>query len=121
MAQIAWHVTGNLGHRFEVGLFHGDKEGHVMLYCNAKVVQVDFAVVDSKEYRLMLDEEICVVAIKKEADGSFAYTCELDRESETPLNKRRKAEKEFVSKQDNLRLYVAVGVILVIGFLWIIW
>lgn len=119
MAQQAWNVRGNRGHRFQVGLFHGDKDGHVMLYCNAKVVQVDFNVAESKQYSLLLDDEICIVGINKESDGSFSYTCELDRESETPLNLKRKAEKELIAKQDNLRLYVAAGIVLVVGLLWV--
>ncbi len=90
MAQIAWQVRGNRGVTFALGLFHGDKTGHVMLYCNNQIVQLDFSVQQSKTYTLFLDEELCNIHITRAEDGTFSYRCELDQEADTPLNKARK-------------------------------
>ncbi len=120
MAQVAWNVRANRGRNFQIGLFHGDTTGHVMLYCNKKVVQIDFSVQESKTYKLMLDEELCEVSIEKEDDGSYSYECKLDRETHTPLNEARKLEKEAADKNDRQRLLVGIGLIVVVLLGWLI-
>ncbi|MEM9835872.1 MAG: hypothetical protein AAF828_05190 [Bacteroidota bacterium] len=120
MAQIAWNVRGNRGNRFQIGLFHGDQDGHVVLHCNGKVVQIDFSVQASKDYKLMLDEELCVISIQREADGSYAYSCELDKDTETPLNLNRKATAELAAKNENQRFMMFAGVVIICLIGWLV-
>lgn len=122
MAQIAWNVRGSNGFLFAIGLFHGDETGHVMLYCNNQVVQVDFSVQQSKSYKLLLNEELCAVYIDKAPDGSYSYRCELDLEADTARNKSQKEKTETVNKQDYLwRFIVAFFLTLLLCLLLFLW
>lgn len=124
MAQIAWNVRSSNGLLFAVGLFHGDETGHVMLYCNSQIVQVDFSVQQSKSYKLLLNDELCAVYIDKAPDGSYSYRCELDLEADTPLNKSRKekAETEPANDKDYLwHFIVAFFLTLLLCLLLFLW
>lgn len=114
MAQIAWQVRGNRGTAFAVGLFHGDETGHVVLYCNNQVMQLDFSVQQSKTYTLFLDEELCNIHLTRAEDGTFSYSCELDQEADTPLNKARKAAAAKEPKDFLWRLIVGIFIFLLL-------
>ena len=76
-----------------VTLFHGEKEGHVLITVNNKVTVIDFKVRDTKSYPLFLDDEFCEIKITKR-DGHFYYTFDINKEAQTPLNEvRRKRER----------------------------
>ena len=90
MAQFNWTYLGDNGQRFNVGVFHGSKTGHVLVFCNLKVVLIDFSVLDTKEYSLFLGDELCQLKLDKRGDRFF-YDMTVDRDADTPLNRHRKA------------------------------
>ncbi len=90
MAQYRWSYTGLHGKRYIVGLFHGPKTGHLMIYVNSKIVQIDFKVFEEKMYSFFLEEDLCEISIKKK-NGGYAYDFQINKEADTPLNRKRKA------------------------------
>jgi hypothetical protein len=105
MAQIDWMVTGNRGSRFRIGLYHGDESGHVLMYCNSRIVTIDFGVLSAKTYTLFLDDELCEVHIEPRPDAGYDYTCSVNTEAATPLNDMRRARK----KQERRGMAIFIG------------
>lgn len=90
MAQLGWVYIDPQGGRHRVGLYHGDKTGHLLIHCNLKVIQVDFAVKESKTYSFFIEDELCELAVYKE-NGDFSYSFTTNKKVDTPLNRQRKA------------------------------
>ena len=90
MAQFNWTYLGDEGKNYNVGLFHGNNTGHVLIYCNMRVVLVDFHVLESKNYAFFLGEELCEIQITSEGDNIYSYDFTIDDTVDTPLNRKRK-------------------------------
>ncbi len=90
MSQFNWTYLAPSGKKHHVGLFHGDRTGHVMIYCNSKVVLVDFKVRETKSYSIFIEEELCEIGIERQADR-FVYGFDINKDVDTPLNRIRKA------------------------------
>ena len=90
MAQRNWIYVGDDGKKYNVGIFHGQKTGHVLIHCNLKVLMIDFSVLDSKSYSFFLGEELCGIKLNRTGDR-FSYDFDIDEEVDTPINRRRKA------------------------------
>ena len=98
MAQFNWTYLGENGQKYNVGVFHGPKTGHVLVFCNLKVVLVDFSVLDTKEYSLFLGDELCQLKLDRRGD-KFFYDMNVDKDADTPLNRQRKARDKKHWKQ----------------------
>ncbi len=97
MAQFAWTYTGKKGRPYRVGLYHGNRSGNLLIHCNAKVMIIDFQVKETKTYTFFLEEELCRIRLERKGDRMF-YHFEIDKETDTPLNRVRK-------KQDRRHLW----------------
>jgi hypothetical protein len=111
MAQLGWVYLDPQGGQHRIGLYHGDKTGHLLIHCNMRVIQVDFAVKETKGYSFFIEDELCEVKIYKE-HGSYSYEFTTNRKVDTPLNRLRKAED-----RRNLKyvLWFAAGLATLIG------
>ena len=109
MSQFNWTYLAPSGKKHHVGLFHGDHTGHVMIYCNSKVVLVDFKVRETKSYSIFIEEELCEIGIERQKDR-FVYGFDINKEVDTPLNRVRKAT-------DKKHLKQGVGFLAVLGVL----
>ena len=89
MSQFTWTYIGDDGARHRVGLFHGDSTGHLMIYCNTRIVVIDFGVTTSKNYSFFIDDELCDIAVE-ENDGKFSYGFKVDEVTDTPRNRGRR-------------------------------
>ena len=98
MSQFNWTYLAPSGKKHHVGLFHGDRTGHVLIYCNSKVVVVDFKVRESKSYSIFIEEELCEIEIERQNDR-FVYSFDINKEIVTPLNRERKANDKKHLKQ----------------------
>ena len=110
MAQIDWMVTGNRGSRFRIGLYHGDQSGHVLMYCNNRIVTIDFGVLSEKTYTLFLDDELCEVSIQPRP-GGYDYDCNVNTEAATPLNELRRARK----REEKRGMAIAIGFLAIVA------
>ena len=100
-----------MGRRYVVGLFHGPKTGHLMIYVNSKIVQIDFKVLEDKSYSFFIDEEFCEVSVKKK-NGGFEYDFQINKEVDTPLNRERKA---FKRGNRNLIIAMLTGLVIFVS------
>lgn len=92
MAQFNWLYLGDNGRQYNVGLFHGDRTGHLMVMCNSRVVLIDFSVKQAKDYSFFIDDELFELSIEGRP-GSYAYNCAINEEADTPRNRDRKKQK----------------------------
>lgn len=93
MAQIGWIYLDNAGGRHRVGLYHGDRSGHLMIHCDLRVVQIDFSVKETRVYSFFVEDELCEVGVYKEKEG-FTYDFKVNKEVDTPRNRVRRAEEK---------------------------
>jgi hypothetical protein len=89
MSQITWTYVDDDGYRHKVGLFHGDNSGHLLVYCNTRIVVIDFNVQESKNYSFFINEELCDISIE-EKEGRFSYGFTIDQVTDTPRNRGRR-------------------------------
>jgi len=89
LAQFNWTYLADTGRQYSVGLFHGDKTGHLLVYLNAKVIIIDFQVLETKTYSFFIEEELCEIEVERQAER-FAYGFKINQEVDTPLNRERK-------------------------------
>lgn len=117
MAQFVWTYVNDSGKRYQVGLYHGEQSGHLVVHCNSSVVLIDFHVLDTKIYPLFLDEDLFDLIIEKE-EGRFRYGFELNKKADIPSNKERKSRDKKYWKQT--LLFFGGMLLLVLGLLFFV-
>lgn len=58
-----------------IGLYHGEESGHVVVYLNSNVVIIDFSVLRSKTYTIIVNEKPIKVCIEKVGE-EYEYSVE---------------------------------------------
>ena len=91
MAQVSWVYLDDFGGQHRVGLYHGDRTGHVLLHCDLRIVQVDFSVKEPCTYSFFVEDELCQVSIFKEKTG-YSYDFQVNKKIDTPRNRLRKED-----------------------------
>ncbi len=89
---MTWTYVDDYGASHNVGLFHGINTGHLMIYCNTRIMFIDFNVTDEKKYSFFINDELCDIQVEK-SDGKFAYGFEIDQKTHTPRNVNRKKQE----------------------------
>lgn len=117
MAQVGWVYLDDFGNRNRVGVYHGDKTGHLLIHCNLRIVQVDFSVKESRTYSFFIEDELCEVSVVKEKEG-FTYDFQVNKKADTPRNRLRKVEERRNRKHLALFLggLILLLTVIVIGF-----
>ncbi|MBL7827132.1 MAG: hypothetical protein JNJ57_10905 [Saprospiraceae bacterium] len=110
MAQINWIFLDDNGGRHRVGLYHGDRSGHLMIHCNMRVVQIDFSVHDSKTYSFFIEDEFIEIIVEKMKTGGFGYEFKINKTVDTPKNRVRRIE----NKQNLTKLWIFIAGFVVI-------
>ncbi len=116
MAQCGWTVLGNQGRHYKIGLYHGQRSGHLMVHCNAKVMLIDFGVLDSKSYTFFLDEQLYEIRLVR-SGNTFSYSCELNEEADTPYNRERKVVERRNWKKAAWMAVAFFGLLAICSFL----
>jgi len=89
---------------------HGAESGHLLVYCDANIVLIDFMVLEDKTYTFFIDEQLCEISIEQK-NGQFYYGFEINKKADTPRNRlRRKIESRYL-KQSLLFLAAAILII----------
>lgn len=112
MAQVNWVYLDDQGGRHRVGLYHGDRSGHLMIHANRRVVQIDFSVLESKTYSFFIEDELCEVIVDKMKNGRFGYEFRVNKKIDTPRNRIRRVSNRRNNKL--LALFIS-GVVVVIA------
>lgn len=118
MSQMTWTYIDDTGYRHRIGLFHGDDNHHLMLYCDARVILIDFGVTASKNYAFYINDELMDVRIE-EKNGKFAYGLAIDEVTDTPRNRRRWKARRTDFTQAALAGVVLVAIIAAI-LIWVL-
>ena len=117
MSQITWTYVADDGYRHKVGLFHGDNSGHLLVYCNTRIVVIDFGVQQSKNYSFFIDDELCDISIE-ENNGKFSYGFNIDQVTDTPRNRGR---RKMIRSEYKYNLMIGVAFILILAALvWLV-
>lgn len=119
MGQFNWTYLGDNGKKFDVGLFHGARTGHLLIHCNKKVVQIDFNVRDSKTYSFFIEEELCEIEIERK-ENKFSYEFHINQQVDTPRNRERKKREKKYWKQSLIffGLILSCACLFAFGFIW---
>lgn len=104
MNRFNWTYLDDRGSQHQVGLMHGPESGHLLVYCNSKIVLIDFRVLTDAEYSFFINEELCELSIEKRGK-QFLYGFEINRKADTPLNRERKKR----NKKDLVKSLVFLG------------
>jgi hypothetical protein len=116
MSQMTWTYIADDGARYNVGLFHGDNTGHLLVYCNARIVVIDFSVRASKNYSFFINDELCDLVIE-EKDGQFFYGFKVDEVTDTARNRGRRKMMRTEVRQSLLIGFLFILIILLAGWL----
>ncbi|MFM9948931.1 MAG: hypothetical protein ACKV1O_13410 [Saprospiraceae bacterium] len=119
MAQMAWKYVSSEGKTYYVGLFHSEADGHLVIYCGANILQVDFNVLQATTYSFLIDDDLCEVVIEPAKKG-FSYQFFANREKEAERTTQRKKLDRKYLKQTLLFgagffLIIVVGAIFMVG------
>ena len=115
MSQFTWTYIGDNGALHRVGLFHGDSTGHLMIYCNMRIVVIDFGVTTSKNYSFFINDELCDIAVE-ENDGKFSYGFKVDEVTDTPRNRGRRKMARLELRQTLIIILSLLALLSVIVF-----
>lgn len=115
MSQFTWTYIADNGYRHRVGLFHGDNTGHLMIYCNMRIVVIDFNVKATKNYSFFIEDELCDIAVE-EQDGKFAYGFKVDEITDTPRNRGR---RKMIRTEHRNTFLVAISFFVVLSIILI--
>jgi hypothetical protein len=115
MSQMTWTYIADDGSLHKVGLFHGDNTGHLLIYCNASIMVIDFSVHSTRNYSFFINDELCDIEVE-EKEGKFYYGFKVDQITDTPRNRvRRRLIREEV------RQSLLIGTILIVVILLATW
>ncbi len=108
---MKWTYLDDFGGRYHVGLYHGNRTGHLLIYCNGRVVVIDFNVLKTKKYSFLISDDLCDLHVEQ-SEGRFAYGLEINHEVDTPANRRRRKHERKGMFQGIL---VIAGMFIIIG------
>lgn len=96
MSQLSWTLLDDYNQRYEIGLYHGDKSHHVLIYVNKIPVVIDFNIRETKQYSFYVGQELCELRIERYSDV-YKYSFVTNKEVNTPLNlaRRQQSRKYF--------------------------
>jgi len=89
MNRFNWTYVDSRGHQNRIGLMHGAQSGHLLIYCNTKIILIDFKVLQSKTYSVFIEDELCEISIERK-ENKFYYGFDINKKADTPLNRSRK-------------------------------
>lgn len=89
MNRFNWTYVDDFSKSHQIVLMHGAQSGHLLVCCNAKVILIDFKVLQNKTYSLFIEDELCEIAIERK-DNQFLYGFEINKDADTPRNRMRK-------------------------------
>lgn len=117
MNRLNWVYLADGGVQHQVGLMHGAKTGHLLVYCNTRIVLIDFKVKKDKTYSFFIDEQLCEIDIEQHG-ADYRYAFRINKEADTPRNNLRRK----IEKRDMLLSILTIGgvVLTAILFLWLV-
>ncbi|MFT4566419.1 MAG: hypothetical protein ACI9FN_001375 [Saprospiraceae bacterium] len=78
MSESRWTFYDPQAGTQTIGIYHGDKSGHVIVYHDNNVMIIDFEIFQSKTYSITFNNSLITLSIEQDGNG-FSYS--FDRES----------------------------------------
>lgn len=116
MNQFTWTFVDDFGTQNVVGVAHGAKTGHLVVYVNTKIVLIDFKVFASNDYSFFIGDELVNLSIRAKGKNEYAYGCEIDKKTNTPRNQQRKKREKQYWKQTLMFIGGLVSLVLLCSF-----
>ena len=113
MNRFNWTYVADKGVKHHVGLMHGAESGHLLVYCDAKIILIDFEILEDKKYSFFIDEQLCEISIEK-IKGQFYYSFEVNKTADTPRNNLRKK----IERRHMMQGFAMIGAILLLTFIF---
>ncbi|RMG88070.1 MAG: hypothetical protein D6714_01245 [Bacteroidetes bacterium] len=101
MTHCYWTLVTEKGNPQKIGLLHGPRTGHLLIYCNGKVLTIDFKVLDSKVYTFFINDELCEIHLIRKGD-KMRYKFRINKTADTPKNRARRQLERSHLKQSIL-------------------
>ena len=117
MATFNWTYVSDNSEQYQVGLVHGEQEGHVLIHVNGKIVTIDFNVRESKTYSFFLGHELCRIEFDQRGKAGTYYDFKIDRKVDTPLNQARKQRERKHLRQSLALVGGILGLMLLVVML----
>ena len=93
MNKRSWFLYGDNGKQYRIGMLHGPKSGHLLVYYNNRILIIDFKILDSKTYSFVIDDELVELSISRQPKR-FEYAFKINEDVETPKNIQRRLRKK---------------------------
>lgn len=118
MAQHNWAYTSSTGRQYVVGLYHGKESGHLIAYCNLRIMLVEFSILQDYSYSFFIEDDLLEIKIERKGED-FCYFFQVNKEADTPKNRARKIQQKREQKQMILSLIiVGILMLLFLGTWW---
>ncbi len=118
-SQFQWNYLDPQGRLHRIGIYHGPRSGHLLVYCDGRVLFVDFRVFHDKVYPFFIEDQLCELHLIRE--GRFMrYEFKVNTEADTPLNKARREAARRRRQWLYIRLAVATAVVMMLAAL-VLW
>lgn len=108
MKNVTWTYLGPSGRKSVIDLKHGVTSGNFVLFCNYKVLLIDFGVFENKTYSFFINDELCEIDVNKEVKG-YTYGFRIRDDVDTPLNRWKKKMRK---KEMRMTTAMIVGMVL---------
>ncbi len=109
MAQQVWHFYDQFGNEHSFGIYHSPISGHFVSYLDNSILNIDFKVLEDKEYRFYMNHELMKFSITKTETSEFLYELVADVETATPYNMSLNK-----TKSENFKMIIIGSIALVI-------
>lgn len=109
MNSANWTFVG-AGKTTSVILKHGIDSGNLVIFCNMKIMLIDYDVFDKANYKFFIDEEFCEIKVWKRK-GKFNYQFDVLDDVDTPLNKKRKEHSDHLFNKTVIKAFAALGIV----------
>lgn len=85
----------------------------MLIHCNARIIIIDFNVLESKTYSFFINEELCEIELERRGE-LFYYHFHINETADTPRNR---AKKQIERKHWKQTLFMAGGIAVAIVIL----
>ncbi len=95
---------------------HEPKNGHFLIHYAGKPVQAAKDVLDTREFRFFIDDELCIIRAEKDKKDNWDYILSFDHKVDTPLNTaRKKLERKHLVQSIAAFSGIAFLLVLILG------
>ncbi len=112
-SQFQWSYLDPKGRLHRIGIYHGPRSGHLLVYCDSRILFVDFGVFHDKVYPFFIEDQLCELHLIREGN-LMRYEFKVNTEAPTPLNQARKEAARRQARGLKLKLGIAVAALLLL-------